>query len=266
MTYSAKIGSSGTGDDNFTLPEGCGMDSTGAIYYVADTGNHRIHRRVGSTLALTEIVGETGINQNGRGTFSYPSCVCHNDLYIYTLERGNCRLGKRDDEEAVSGGWEHHGDSREQEYVILDRAPGQQYEVAIVSKSAWDTAKSVDDAPSTEVYQAYRTTAPPTVTGLCAANFAGQVRLSWTAVSSDELSGYWIQIGSSELASVPASFVGTNYAVFAPPPAGQSRTYYVWAKTTSGIYSAAAATVTYLTPTIPTWPITGGVPGWNWRI
>ena len=58
MSFISKIGTYGSGDDQFDQPYGVATDGT--YIYVADTGNYRIVKRKASDLSFVSKIGTPG--------------------------------------------------------------------------------------------------------------------------------------------------------------------------------------------------------------
>ena len=88
--FLTKWGSLGTGNGQFTAPQGIATDSSGNVY-VADTGNNRIQKFDSSGTFVTAW-GSLGI---GNGQFSSPSGVATDSLgNVYVADAGNTRIQK----------------------------------------------------------------------------------------------------------------------------------------------------------------------------
>ena len=91
LSYVAKIGSSGSGNDQFSLPTGITTD--GVSVWVCDTGNNRIVRRLASDLSYNSQYGTAG---SGQDNLSSPSGVSYSNGYLYIADFGNARIMVRD--------------------------------------------------------------------------------------------------------------------------------------------------------------------------
>ena len=89
MTYISKIGSTGTGDDNFNVPQAICNDGT--YLYICDRVNHRIVKRKMSDLAFVAEVGSVGA---GNDNFNTPWGICTDGTHIYITDSGNNRIKK----------------------------------------------------------------------------------------------------------------------------------------------------------------------------
>jgi len=90
LSYVAKIGSFGTGNDGFNSPSGISADDT--YVYVADTGNSRIVKRLKSDLSYVAKIGSAG---SGNDQFSVPRGITVDDTHVYVADTGNSRIMKR---------------------------------------------------------------------------------------------------------------------------------------------------------------------------
>ncbi len=88
-TYSAEIGSDGSGDDQFNQPYG--ICSDGTYFYVADRGNNRIKKHVLATMAYDSKIGTTG---SGDANFNVPYDTCTDGTYLYVVDQNNNRVKK----------------------------------------------------------------------------------------------------------------------------------------------------------------------------
>jgi len=89
MTYVSKIGSIGTGNDNFNTPQAICNDGT--YLYICDRVNHRIVKRKVSDLSY---VTEIGSNGSGDDQFSNPWGICTDGTHVYITDMGNNRIKK----------------------------------------------------------------------------------------------------------------------------------------------------------------------------
>ena len=89
MTYVSKIGSTGTGDDEFNAPQAICNDGT--YLYICDRANHRIVKRKVSDLSF---VAETGSVGAGTGQFNSPWGICTDGTHIYIADMANNRIKK----------------------------------------------------------------------------------------------------------------------------------------------------------------------------
>lgn len=90
LSYVAKIGSNGSGDDQFGKPRDLCADNT--YIYVADTLNHRIVRRNQANLSYVSKIGSQG---SGDDQFDQPYSIDCDDLYLYIADKFNHRIMKR---------------------------------------------------------------------------------------------------------------------------------------------------------------------------
>lgn len=89
-TFDSETGAFGTGNGEFQLPKGLGIDSSDNIY-VADSNNHRV-QKFNSSLTYQS---QFGTNGTGNGQFSYPSDVkVDSSGNIYVLDWLNYRIQK----------------------------------------------------------------------------------------------------------------------------------------------------------------------------
>lgn len=92
MRYISKIGTNGTGDDQFNIPSGIAVYKTHII--VVDTNNNRIVKRLLSDLSYVNKIGSSGTGDNN---FSSPVgiCISPDGKYIYVCDTYNDRIHKR---------------------------------------------------------------------------------------------------------------------------------------------------------------------------
>lgn len=88
-SYSAEIGSLGSGDDQFNKPYG--ICSDGTYFYVADRANNRIKKHLLSTMAYDSKIGTTG---SGDTNFNVPYDICTDGTYLYVVDQNNNRVKK----------------------------------------------------------------------------------------------------------------------------------------------------------------------------
>jgi hypothetical protein len=252
LAHDVTVGTTGSGDDQFDKPEDIAIDGTNELLYVADTQNHRYHRRDGApsgSLAYVDDIGEEGY---GRDQFYYPRGICHHGDFIFIAERGWHQVQIRDDEETENSGWEYKGETRQNNYRIIDEfALGEQYRVSAVSVSPTRVKKDPEDAVTTTIMTRARTDTPSDVTNFTAANAGGyQVVLSWSAVRATDLAGYIIKAGQSWAIGQTIAMADRAAVSFVTqaPPINQSTTYWIAAVTTSQVESATPASVNYTTP------------------
>jgi DNA-binding beta-propeller fold protein YncE len=94
LSYVSKIGTLGSGNDQFNLPAGICVDSAGLYLYVADTGNNRIVKRLVSDLSYVSQIGSLG---SGNDQFDAPKGICidSTDTYLYVADYNNIRIVQR---------------------------------------------------------------------------------------------------------------------------------------------------------------------------
>ena len=90
LSFVAKIGTFGTGIDQFKNPIGIAADDT--YLYIAESDGHRIQKRVKSNLGYVDRIGSSG---SGNDQFSNPQGMCVDETYIYVADAGNNRIVKR---------------------------------------------------------------------------------------------------------------------------------------------------------------------------
>ena len=90
LSYVSKIGTNGSGNDQFSSPRGITTDGT--YLYVADSGNHRIVKRLASDLSYVSEIGTSG---SGNDQFNYPFGITSDGTYIYVADYNNHRIVKR---------------------------------------------------------------------------------------------------------------------------------------------------------------------------
>lgn len=88
-SYSAKIGSTGSGDAQFSDPFGICSDGTNV--YVTDSSNNRIKKHLLSDLSYVAKIGTTG---SGDTNFNVPRGICTDGTYLYITDRSNNRIKK----------------------------------------------------------------------------------------------------------------------------------------------------------------------------
>jgi hypothetical protein len=89
MAYIAKIGSAGSGDDNFSGARG--VCSDGIYVYVCDSDNYRVVKRKVADLSY---VSQVGSNGTGNLQFKNPVGVCTDGVHIYVVDKINNRVTK----------------------------------------------------------------------------------------------------------------------------------------------------------------------------
>src|SRR3989339_1183921 len=90
LSYVAKIGSNGSGDDQFNTPRGIATDGT--YLYMADTYNNRIVKRLAEDLSYVAKIGSLG---SGNDQFSNPAGIAIDGINVYVVDTGNNRIVKR---------------------------------------------------------------------------------------------------------------------------------------------------------------------------
>jgi len=90
LDYISKIGSYGTGNDNFNRPFDCAVDDT--HLFVVDKLNHRIVKRLKSDLSYDSKIGSLG---SGNDQFSSPSGITLDTTHLYIWDYNNQRIHKR---------------------------------------------------------------------------------------------------------------------------------------------------------------------------
>ncbi|WP_269850541.1 PKD domain-containing protein [Methanosarcina horonobensis] len=98
-------GSSGTGNGEFSNPQGIAIDSLGTAY-VADTGNNRI-QMFGSNGIFLYTWGSSG---NGEGEFNVPTGIAFDSLNnVYVVDTSNTRIQKFDSSGMFITTWGYYG-------------------------------------------------------------------------------------------------------------------------------------------------------------
>jgi PKD repeat protein len=93
LSYVSKIGSSGSGDNQFNNPRGITTDGT--YLYVADSSNHRIVKRLCTDLSYVSKIGSSG---SGDDQFNNPRGITTDGTYLYVADSYNHRIVKRNDD------------------------------------------------------------------------------------------------------------------------------------------------------------------------
>jgi len=88
-TYQAKIGTHGSGNDNFDEPVGTCSD--GIYVYITDYYNDRIKKHQLSDLSFVAAFGTEG---SGDNQFQNPRGICTDGTYLYIVDTGNNRVKK----------------------------------------------------------------------------------------------------------------------------------------------------------------------------
>lgn len=98
LIYINKIGSEGTGDDEFNGTVGLTTLRNYTVLsnylYIADTNNHRVERRFANNLTFVDAFGTYG---TGDDNFSSPQDVCvdGSGIYMWVADTGNHRIVQR---------------------------------------------------------------------------------------------------------------------------------------------------------------------------
>lgn len=90
FTYQAKIGSLGTGNDNFNTPFSCCADQD--YIYIVDQGNSRIVKRLKSDLSYVSEIGSAGSDDD---QFTFPYGITCDDEHLFICDLNNHRIHKR---------------------------------------------------------------------------------------------------------------------------------------------------------------------------
>lgn len=85
----SEIGSEGSGNDQFDTPVGICTDGT--HLYIVDGSNHRIVKRLCTTLAYVAQIGTRG---SGDDQFEYPQYICTDNTYLYIADTNGHRIKK----------------------------------------------------------------------------------------------------------------------------------------------------------------------------
>ena len=112
---------SGTGDGEFTYPEGIAVDNSGNVY-VSDSGNHRIQKFSSNGSFITKW---GGVNGSGDGEFSFPSSVAVDSSgNIFVADKNNSRIQKLDSNGDFITKWGQsgngHGEFSEPRGIFID--------------------------------------------------------------------------------------------------------------------------------------------------
>ncbi len=252
----ATIGSSGVGDDNFKFPTDVDCDVAGDYIWVADNYNHRYHLREDDMSYVGE-VGQVGDPGHYRDMFTNPAGIAVYLTNLYIGEQGGnfSRVQRRDYIEGSAAGWVLVGStvSPDQPFFRItdDLQGGEAYSVSVVSVGPSGVKKLPEDGVTDTITILPRTTVPPDVGALYAANAGTQVRLTWPGGTCYDFAGWEIRAGNTWASAQPIALV-TELTVEGilvnGPTAGYSRTYYVAMKTTSNVYSTTPSSVTYTAP------------------
>ncbi len=128
-TYITQWGGAGSGNGQFTLPQGIATDSSNDVY-VADTGNNRI-QKFSATGGFITAWGSAG---TGNGQFTSPSGVAVDSSgNVYVADAGNNRIQKFDSSGAFITKWGSAGTGNGQFGVTttLDVATGSHDNVIV---------------------------------------------------------------------------------------------------------------------------------------
>lgn len=90
FTYQAKIGSLGSGIDEFNIPFSCCSDQD--YVYIVDQGNSRIVKRLKSDLSYVSQIGSAG---SGDDQFLFPFGITCDETYLFICDLNNSRIHKR---------------------------------------------------------------------------------------------------------------------------------------------------------------------------
>ena len=90
LSFVAKIGSIGTGNDQFSNPIGIAADDT--HLFITECDNCRIQKRLKSDLSYVAKIGTYG---TGDDQFNYPGGMCVDQTHIYIADSDNYRIVKR---------------------------------------------------------------------------------------------------------------------------------------------------------------------------
>lgn len=97
-----------------------------------------------------------------------------------------------------------------------------------------------------------KTNPPSTVTGFTVAEEGARLRLDWTDSPEVDLSAYEVRTSDSGWGDASRVFRGkASTCLVSPPAAGVTKTWYVKARDVTGLYSTAAASVSYTTAGVP---------------
>jgi hypothetical protein len=244
----ATIGTTGTGNDNFKFPTDVACDAAGDYIYVCDMYNHRYHLRE-DDLTYVATMGSEG---RLRDQFKNPAGIALLTDSLYICEQENHRVQLRDYLEGSAAGYEKVGETDVSGYRIREGlAGGETYRVSIVSVGENTNKKDPRDGVTDTVTVGDRTQVPPNPVTFTATNAGAQlVRLTWSGGTCFDFEGYEIRVGNAWASATFVAITKQNTITIGAPVAGQSRTYYVAGKTTSEVYSATPASVTYTAPHI----------------
>lgn len=252
--YVGQFGTSGDQPGEFDRPVDVAVNTVETVITVADLRNQRLSTWNGSYIHQFD-VGSWG---NGRDEFKVPRGVSNDNGLkgiVYVADSNNNRVQGRDQSELGPDSWEFMGETTDQDFRISqDLAPGEPYEVAVVSVSPRNIKKDPGDAPSAEITLTASGGRPPDVANLYAANKGPQVRLYWDPVVAVDLKGYKIKGGTDWATAQPIAEVGKDDVEYLVGQSiigktGNSK-YLIKAVTTSDLESTTAATVTHSHPAV----------------
>ena len=90
FSYISKIGSLGSGNDEFIRPFSCCADQD--YVYIVDQLNHRIVKRLKSDLSYVSKIGSEG---SGDDQFQFPMGITCDDVHLFICDLNNARIHKR---------------------------------------------------------------------------------------------------------------------------------------------------------------------------
>jgi len=90
LSYVAKFGTTGSGNDQFNGPLGIAGDHT--YIYILEKNNHRLKKHLKSDLSYVAKIGSLG---SGNDQFNEPTGITVDDTHIYIGDRYNDRIVKR---------------------------------------------------------------------------------------------------------------------------------------------------------------------------
>ena len=88
-TFVKQVGSSGSGNNNFSSPNDVMYYKPNNTLFICDTGNHRIKIHDACTLRY---IGEFGSTGSGNTNFSSPKGLAHDGINLYISDSGNSRI------------------------------------------------------------------------------------------------------------------------------------------------------------------------------
>jgi DNA-binding beta-propeller fold protein YncE len=89
LSYIARFGSQGSGDDQFNAPNK--LSHYSSHIFIADKGNSRIKKHLISDLSYVAKFGSEG---SGDDQFDYPNDICCDNTYVYIADSRNDRIKK----------------------------------------------------------------------------------------------------------------------------------------------------------------------------